>query len=86
MNKYCHWLYNPHGLFSAIQCELGHPYSVAMETEGLMPTAGHGNQQERIGVFVHPEQETLDQLDRSWAIKAVNILWKRLIIVPLVRL
>lgn len=86
MNKYCHWLYNPHGLYSAIQYEVGHPCSVAMETDGLMPTAGHGNHQERIGGFVHAEQETLDQLEGSWAIKVVNILWKGLRIMPLVRL
>lgn len=48
MNKYHHWLYNPQGLCSAIQCEVGQPYSVAMETEGLRPTASHGNHQKEL--------------------------------------
>lgn len=79
MNKYCHWRYNPHGLFSAIQWEGCFPTVLLQSQRGSCPLTSHGNQQERIGVFVHPEQVTLDLLDRGWAIIAVNILWKRLI-------
>lgn len=68
-------------------CEVARPDSVATETRGAqahllaMVTA-----KKELGFFVRPEQMTLNQRDRSWAIEAANILWRRLTIVPLVGL